>query len=87
MSCKFVLFAAAVAGFTLPSLSAATAQQFATPPAFVFNGVPTSPYAGDYAPRRYAVAACARHFRSFDVNTGTYSAPSGVRVLCPYLRG
>ena len=32
-------------------------------------------------------AACARRFRSFDPETGTYTAYSGQQVMCPYLRG
>lgn len=34
-----------------------------------------------------ANAACARRFRSFDPETGTYTTYSGERVTCPYLRG
>ena len=29
---------------------------------------------------------CARHFRSFEWNTGLYTAYSGEKRLCPYLR-
>ena len=32
-------------------------------------------------------AACARRFRSFDPETGTYTTYSGQQVMCPYLRG
>lgn len=32
------------------------------------------------------VAACERHYRSFDPATGTYTTYSGRQVLCPYLR-
>jgi len=87
MSCKFALFAAAIAGLTLPTLSVATAQQFATPPAYVFSA-PIGVFGdGRDAPRSYAIAACARRFHSFNANTGTYTAHSGEQVLCPYLRG
>ena len=37
-------------------------------------------YAGD--PR----TLCAEHFRSFEWNTGLYTAYSGEKRLCPYLR-
>ncbi|MGO9544415.1 MAG: BA14K family protein [Rhodomicrobium sp.] len=43
------------------------------------------PYTGPYA--RAGVAACERHFRSFDPATGTYTTYSGERVTCPYLGG
>ena len=42
-----------------------------------------------YAPAGYAGdprGLCAEHFRSFEWNTGLYTAYSGEKRLCPYLR-
>ncbi len=44
-----------------------------------------APYAGPYP--RAGIVACARHFRSFNPATGTYTTYSGEQVLCPYLGG
>jgi hypothetical protein len=58
----------------------------------VVGGVPGDGYAYGYRPG-YAygygsgAAACARNFRSFDPETGTYTTYAGEQVLCPYLRG
>ncbi|MGB8736898.1 MAG: BA14K family protein [Rhodomicrobium sp.] len=46
-------------------------------------GVKAAPYGG---PRSQAgIAACERRFRSFNHTTGTYTANSGQKFLCPYL--
>ena len=42
-----------------------------------------------YAPADYAGdprSLCAEHFRSFEWNSGLYTAYSGEKRLCPYLR-
>ncbi len=44
-------------------------------------------YYGPYAGGGGGVAACERHFRSFNPSTGTYTTYSGEQVVCPYLRG
>lgn len=58
------------------------AEAYRSAPAYAYDEevYDDAPPAGD--PRE----ACARQFRSFDWNTGTYTLYSGEKKLCPYLR-
>jgi hypothetical protein len=83
---KTIRFGAAGAALFVPLFTAATAQQFATPPGYVFQGrdhapLGLSPFAEGL--RAGAVGVCARRFRSFDASTGSYTAFSGERLRCP----